>query len=180
MKLKINYDLIEKIKESKSGIRLHKIFKERINNVVFALGISLPLYPLLSVKGQLISISWVFVHNGILGSVDYLLDKRKQYTLKQSANSDLLYLVNALSRLEVKTTTELLKDAEIIKTGYKLKFRDSDKLPVIKEEKYIEVPLCNGYKETLLQEHNIGSKDYELSVQEPVKKVQFKLAKATQ
>ena len=77
----------------------------------------------------------------------------------------------------MKTTLELLKDAKDIQTNYKFKFEDGDKMPTLKQEKYIEIPLSNGYTEALLQEHNIGSKEYEISVNEPVKKMNYKLAK---
>lgn len=80
----------------------------------------------------------------------------------------------------LRQALKLLKDAEVIQTNYKVNLRDKNKLPFLKQEKYIEVPLCNGYKEILLQEHNIGSKNYELSVQEPTKKMSLKLSKATQ
>lgn len=114
------------------------------------------------------------------GGLDYLFEKKIKNLKELSATFDLLQLTNVLSKLEVRTTTKLLKEAEVISTNYKIKFKDSDKTPVLKQEKYIEVPLSNGYKETLLQEHNVGSKDYELSVQEPAKKMSLKLSKAAQ
>lgn len=45
----------------------------------------------------------------------------------------------------------------------------------LKQYKYIDVPLSNGYEETLLQEHVLGDKTYELSVNSPVKKWILKL-----
>ena len=180
MKLKINYDLIEKIKESKNGIKLNKIVKTRVISFGVSLAILSPLYVNFSVEETMIGISSLVFWNVFFGGLDYLFEKKIKNLKELSATFDLLQLTNALSKLEVRTTTKLLKEAEVISTNYKIKFKDSDKTPVLKQEKYIEVPLSNGYKETLLQEHNIGSKDYELSVQEPAKEMSLKLSKAAQ
>lgn len=178
MKIKVNYDLIEKIKESKTGVRLHKIVKDRLKVVGITLGIVSPLYALSSLRSNLLNILYVLLLNASIGGLDYFLEKQLKDSNELKATLELICLATDLSNLNVKTTTELLKDSEVIQTNYKIKFRDSDKLPVLKQEKYIEVPLCNGYTETLLQEHNIGSKNYELSVQEPTKKMSLKLSKA--
>ncbi len=180
MKLKINYDLIEKIKESKNGIKLNKIVKTRVISFGVSSALLSPLYVNSSVEETMLGISSLVFWNVFFGGLDYLFEKKIKNLKELSATFDLFHLANELSKLDVRTTTELLKEAEVISTNYKIKFKDSDKTPVLKQEKYIEVPLSNGYKETLLQEHNIGSKDYELSVQEPAKKMSLKLSKVAQ
>ena len=55
--------------------------------------------------------------------------------------------------------------------------RDKIKIPKLKQYKYIDIPLSNGYEETLLQEYTFGDKYYELSVNEPDKKVNMSLVK---
>lgn len=180
MKIKVNYDLIEKIKEAKTGIRLHRIVKDKLKVVGLTLGITSPFYAFSSLRSNLLNILYVFLLNASFGGLEYFFEKRFKDSIELNATLELICLANDLSNLDVKTTTELLKDSEVIQTNYKIKFRDSDKLPVLKQEKYIEIPLCNGYTETLLQEHNIGSKNYELSVQEPTKKMRLKLSKTTQ
>lgn len=179
MKIKINYDLMEKIKQSKNGIELHRIIKNKVITFGVTLTVLTPLYVTSSLRSTIISILSSAFYCTVYGGIDYLVAKKFKDSKELRANLELSILANELSNLEVRTNAYLLKDAEVIKTNYKINFRDNDKLPILKEEKYIDVPLCNGYKETLLQEHNIGSKEYEISVKEPTKKMSFKLSKAT-
>lgn len=109
--------------------------------------------------------------------ISYLHSNKYKGLFKLKSDIDLQVLVNELSNLEVKTSTELLKEAKINQIDYKIKYEDGDKVPRLVEYKYIDIPLSNGYEETLLQEHKYGDKDYELSVNSPVKKIEFKLAK---
>lgn len=95
------------------------------------------------------------------------------------AKKDLQKLVTELYNLEVRTTNELIKDSKLNNTKYKIVFTgDNIKLPRIKIEKEIIIPLSNGYEETLLQEHVFGDDDYDLSVKTPVKKQTYKAVKA--
>lgn len=106
----------------------------------------------------------------------YFGSKLVEETIKEKSYMDLQKLANSLYKLEVNTTAELLQDSKMLESHLKFKYIDSK--PAIIENTYIKVPLSNGYEETLLQEHRFGSKDYEISVEEPVKKKKFKLAKA--
>ena len=108
------------------------------------------------------------------------------------ATIDLQQLASQLIALEVKTSAELLQESKINQINYKIKFVDEDinskkmkkilnrdkiKIPKLKQYKYIDIPLSNGYEETLLQEYTFGDKYYELSVNEPDKKVNMSLVK---
>lgn len=99
--------------------------------------------------------------------------------IKIQAETDLQKLVNELSKIEVKTSVELLQEAKINQIEYKFEYKDEDKIPMLREYKYIDVPLSSGYEETILQEHTYFDKDYELSVNSPVKKIAYKPAKAS-
>lgn len=105
----------------------------------------------------------------------YVLNKKAAPYHKLSAEIKLEFLVYELTKLEVDTSRELLMEAEVIQTDYELVFSD-DKIsvPKLNQKKYISVPLSNGGEETLLQEHFVGFKDYELSVGSPTKKLSFK------
>lgn len=179
MKIKINYDLIEKIKESKNGIKLDKIVKRVTLATVMGNVILTPLYINRPLEVNMLSVSIITIVNAIGGILQYSIAKSSKDFFERFANLVLDDFVNELSNLEIKTTTELLKEAEVIKSNYKIHFEDDSKIPRLKQEKYIKIKLCNGYTETLLQEHNIGSDDYEISVNEPVKRKSFKLSRAT-
>ena len=75
-KIKVNYDLIEKINESKNGIRPHKIVKTRAFIVAATLGILSPLYVVSSAKSNLLSLLYVLGLNGALSGVDFLIEKK--------------------------------------------------------------------------------------------------------
>lgn len=185
MKIKKEYDLFKKIRHSKEGLSAKETFIDAIKKtwffhtyLFFSLlsGISLsvitgiPYFALIKIVGY--SISY-----GIVYGISHLHSNKTKELYKCKSDLELQILVNELSNLEVKTSRDLLKEAKINQIDYKIKYEDGDKVPRLVEYKYIDVPLSNGYEETLLQEHKYGDKDYELSVNNPVKKMEFKLAK---
>lgn len=76
MKIKVNYALIEKINESKNGIRLHKITKEEFMIFGGILVALTPLYAISFVKSTIISILSAAVSNASFVAVDYLIEKK--------------------------------------------------------------------------------------------------------
>jgi len=109
------------------------------------------------------------------------LQKQSMEKAKQEADFNLRLLVSQLHNIEVRTSLELLKDSKLnqAQPKYKIIFNDEDKIPKLKQYKYIDVPLSNGREETILQEHVFGDEDYEISVQSPEKEYEFKLTKAS-
>lgn len=182
MKLKINYDLLKKINESTNGLKLQRVLTY----------IYLPSSPFLVLnlinliklfKPETLNVALILTLLETITQVPFIsfgkfISDVFKEPIKNKANKNLNILVSQLYNLEVKTSTELLKEAKLIKTNYKIKFSD-DKLPVLKQKKYINVPLTNGYDKTIMQEHNVGSKNYELSVEEPTKILKFKPVKAS-
>lgn len=172
MKLKINYDLIKKVKDSKKGFSLQKVAKIRVA--------ILPLHLLVLLFYSIGGNFRDAVTGFILGQVHFTLTttffiKYLKNIIEKYANVNLQTLALNLNDLGLKTTPELLKESEVIETNYKFRYID-DKLPVLTEEKYIMVPLVNNNEEILLQEHRVGSKNYELSVNGPVLKLKSKVA----
>lgn len=172
MKLKINYDLIKKVKDSKKGFSLQKVAKVRVA--------ILPLHLLVLLFYSIGGNFRDAVTGFILGQVHFTLTttffiKYLKNIIEKYANVNLQTLALNLNDLGLKTTPELLKESEVIETNYKFRYID-DKLPVLTEEKYIMVPLVNNNEEILLQEHRVGSKNYELSVNGPVLKLKPKVA----
>ena len=173
MKIKVNYDLLSKIKESKKGISLSKIYKARLRYTILSAPLLVPLfimYP--SEKEKIIPfyIGW----ESLWLVIDYLIEKSFKNLKKKTSKMELDDLINELSKLGVLTNYELLQSSKVIDTNYKITLNEN-KIPVIKEEKYINVNLSNGYNETILQEHNIMSRYYDISVKKIEKKKEFKL-----
>ncbi len=192
MKLKIDYDLMNKIRHSKEGVKASEGFFEalkfmpatniynffvifsdliyiaknnNVNNIKIPI-ISLPLYIL------------ILTYSLEFKICSYVVKKNRS-RIMDAATNDLNQLANQLIALEVKTSAELLKEAKLNQTDYKIVFSDNDiKIPKLKQTKEIAVPLTNGYEETILQEHIFGDEDYEISVGELDKKREIKLVKA--
>lgn len=173
-----DFDIMEMIYEAENGQKFSKLARQ-------GLARSAPLYiptPILLATSyyffkeefySTLSLATLSVIPIIFAS--YLLNKIKAPYHKLLAEIKLEFLVYELTKLEVDTSRELLKEAEVIQTDYELVFSD-DKIsvPKLNQKKYISVPLSNGGEETLLQEHFVGFKDYELSVGSPTKKLSFK------
>lgn len=172
MKIVVNYDLLDKVREARTGFSL-----KRINNeTMIASAIGGPL---------------VTAHNLAMGydNEEILFDLALIYLLnfegraiframfsnsyKQLANEQLNALSNHLHDIFVHTDPELLQAAYRYKTKYELDSEDS-KLPRLVEKKYIMVPVHNEWdcnERSLVQEHVVGSKEYVISYGEPEKKV---------
>lgn len=180
MKIQINYDLLERIKDSKNGMRLDRYIPKWISigsiltiaSCVMSNSVdpASPLAPICIMNSE----SWVTF--GIILSGAACRDMSPNLVLynkiEEESLNDLDLLISELNNIEVKTSLDLIKGSKLYKTKYKIKFTDNK--PMLMQEKYITVPLSNGYEESLLQEHKILSKNYELSVVSPVKRMKLK------
>ncbi len=61
MKIKVNYDLMRKIKESENGIRLNKIVKTRLITVGITFGLLTPFYIMSSAESNLFNILYIYL-----------------------------------------------------------------------------------------------------------------------
>ena len=115
----------------------------------------------------------------VFGS-DLLVDKAMGIdTYATKAMNRLKKLVGELDSINVKTSYDLLLDSELYEKNYRIEF-DDNKIPFLLEEKYILVPSYSYNGEvrdtSILQEHEVGTENYVLSVQEPVKKYKLVLS----
>lgn len=183
-KIKNDYDLEKMVNVSIHGMDIKKTMKQYLFANLIGFSPNLPSYIESynkDIKEFTFRISIFLVYclsiDLCLAYITKLLTKDAKIN---NANYKLRLFINELHSLEVNTSIELLKESEITKVNYRPLFIDSETKkfkPAIKQEKYIKVPLCNGYEETLLQEHIIGYKDYDISVNEPIKKTSYKLSK---
>ena len=176
MKLMVNFDLLSKIVTSKTGLALDRTAKAVARNILIVQGILLP-FELVSnftpeqFLGQLLRSIAIQVTLFGIGDI-FLLKLSKEVAIQQ-----LKYLMHTLKNININTDYDLLIEAYKYRTDYKVEFNDS-KLPQIKQEKYIMLPVYENGEEkevSILQEHIIGSKNYELSIGEPMEQKQLKL-----
>lgn len=178
MKLRINYDLIEAVKNVNEPFGPFKIVR---NNKRKWIRYHFPLY---------FSVNYIFqrdvfnaffilgIQFGLLIIPDFLTGtvmKIDIYSINSS--NELKKLSSKLCDLNIDTNYDLLLKSYEYKRKYQIQINEQ-KLPELAEYKYILVPTYkyNGDigETSLLQEHIVGSKIYTLSIGSPLK--EFKLA----
>lgn len=170
MKIAINYELLSKINEAKCGFNINKIGKK----MTVLMGImSLVSVAFSETPEQLASnILYSFTMLSLQTAGFEIIDSRVN---KVRAENQLRQLVSELRDINVSTDYESLFEAENYKTKYKLSFSDGI-IPKLVQNKYIMVPTYNEGEVSLLQEHVVGTRKYDLSVGEPEKQKQYRLS----
>jgi len=174
LKIKINYDLFDKINEANTGMSLKRITKKNL----FAISITLPLMvatspdlkTVLAITTKLTAMNYLFYGISEMLFSSFIKDKSKD---------ELKKLAIALKNIDVNTDYEMLLNASKYKTEYEIK-KDEQQPPKLEQKKYIMVPVYDNGEEkevSLVQEHIIGTDEYHLSYGSP-KKV-LKLAPIT-
>lgn len=167
MKIKVNYDLIDKIKEQKIGYSLIRTRRDILKfGVMF-----FPLDVLIANGDIKFLIIQTLFRTGSNAIVFTLIEKYLSKFGKDDVVMQLKALAESLRNHYINTDYELLQNSHQYKTNYRV-ILDENKIPRLKQEKYIMVPVVDrdGEKEvSLLQEHLIGSNDYELSYGSPSK-----------
>ncbi len=174
MKLIINYDLVNEIRMANTGINLQRIKEKMI--IYFGTVSFLDLSVLLT-GGDLnhFNIFPGVLYAATMFTTPELILKRLN---KELAEQRLSSLSSKLHSINVYTDPDMIKKARLYKTRYELKMNDNK--PVIKQNKYIMLPTTgylNNDEVSILQEHDMFSRDYILSIGEPKKKQNKVLAK---
>ena len=177
MKLVINYDFIDKIKDVNENYGVMKIVRNRKRYLVFHLtplciAVDLPIC-LIGKESALI----VFVSQAIsYFMIEYFAYRQVGDFYKEMAINKLHRLVTLLKDININTSYDLLLKAEVYEKKYKIHLNE-DKILEIIESKYILIPTYNYYGEvrdtSILEEHVIGSNDYILSLGSPEKKLKL-------
>lgn len=174
MKIRINYDLFEKIQESNTGLSLNKSCKHVLKHTVIS-SIIFSIISILSNKKPIISddtiIFFLVFHLMTKFPVDLILSK----LTKKDSIKDLNFLVNMLNYLDINTSYELLQEAYLYKTSYKIN-KNLKNMPILIQNKYLMLPVNTKEEISLVQEHIVGTNNYYLSYGSPDKKKVLKLA----
>lgn len=173
MKIIVNYDLLEKVFESKHDISLVKNTKMVTGWTLLASGAI--LIPSMFVPNSLEFAELikktpiVIIFNSICficgySCLDIIFNRRKKaiYELKN--------LSRKLKSLNIDTTNELLQQAYKYKTEYELSTEEGV-IPRLVQKKYINIPTLEDEEISISQEHTIGTRQYTLSKGKPVKPV---------
>ena len=173
-KLMINYNLMNRVNEVNGKLQLNEILIDSAKfTIPFGVGFCVadyafrPNHDIDFLTNLTISLS-VFLGFSATRALVSLKHKEIGQFLSYL---ELSILAQELLALDVKTTAELLSESELMQTNYKPSFNNGG--PVIKQNKYILVPTYDELgmvKETsLLQEHELCSREYVLSIGSPKK-----------
>lgn len=176
MKLIINYDLIKKVNTANGIIDYKRIISKsfRLSTIGWLAGISFVGITYGYKDADLLSMleSYLTCNLGIM-AMSSILERFQKRTKAEDALEELEELALQMQTLGLDTSAELLKDATLIETKHEITFNHLK--PTIKEKKYILIHNYNYQKDiietSLLQEHNLGSKDYILSIGSKEKKL---------
>ena len=164
MKIRVNYDLLDKINESKTGISINRTNTKHFLVVGLASLLNLPNI-ILSSNRVATLITYLTIINLISSLHRGIENKESKNNNIELSINDLKMLSKLLRSYNVNTDYELLQNSYSYKTKYSLMF-DDNKIPRLKQEKYIMVPVVDIDEEkevSLVQEHLFGSVNYELS-----------------
>lgn len=179
MKLRINYDFFEKIKDVKEPHNPLKIIRNNKNFIILYLSFC-TTYDLLVfdsfnefLSKALIDFSIFLVSASLTCAIEFLLEI-DDYA--KTATENLKELASSLNSLYLNTNYELLLESQLSCKEYNIILNEK-MIPQILESKYILVPTYNYNNEiknvSILQEHVVGSDIYELSLQSPIKSFKY-------
>lgn len=165
MKLIINYDLINEILKANTGFNL-----KRFNS---KMGIYLGTLTALNIPNLILGQDirptnlpfTLFTAICIFGGSELAL---KSFT-EQEAQLRLNNLASSLTKINIYTSAESIKQAKLYKVQYQIV---RDKKPTLQQNKFLMLPTTGSFNAdevSLQQEHTIGSKEYILSIGEPKK-----------
>lgn len=174
MKLVINYDLINEIKKANTGINFKRFYIKQ--GIYTGTMIAVNLSSFIARHELVPSTIYFGIPYGlfVFGSSEFL----SRNLNKREADFKISQLASSLSKINIYTDAESLKNAELYKTQYKLV---RDKKIAIQENKFMMIPTnstLNADKISLQQEHVIGSDEYVLSIGEPKRSENKVLSKA--
>lgn len=169
MKITVNFDLMDMLNETQTGISLKKTTKRVFGWSIVSFSIIQTLNVTLGQDvNTLNNMACAFLPQATMQLLmDLILSKPR----KNLGCIRISRLLSELSKIDVYTEPKLLLNSYKYKTEYELIKSDS-KIPLVQQKKYIMVPsYVNGEENevSLLQEHIIGSNDYDLSLGEPKK-----------
>lgn len=171
MKIRTNFDLMQKIVLAKKGMSLQHYAKNLAKYSTLGIAVGLPVMVLDGPAEAMEYLTYLLkTYPAVYAATEVLLSPFE----KRVAYNKLQDLSNQLGNIFIDTTPEMLMDSRKYKTEFKL---NCEKFPPqLEEHKYIMVPVNNDWgnnERSLHQEHIIGTFDYDYSYGEPEKQKQY-------
>lgn len=171
MKLRINYDLVDKVSEAKQGYSLKRCVK-RVIGMTAVSGSMSTLNNLVAQNDPRELLVIYPIHMSIHTAYTIMFSYGCSSIIKSLAVDHLEKLTRDLGSICVRTDYESLLNTYTYKTKYRL--NTDSKLPRVEQKRYMKIPVKDEYfgdrEIPLLQEHIIGSRNYDLSIGEPEEK----------
>lgn len=176
MKIMINYDFFDKVRDAREPLgplKVVRVLKDvYICSFPFTTAFALSTLNLL---GSIVLSGLAAITSA--SALSIILKKcYKGDPIAFLAETDLTVLASKLKDLGIDTTYDLLLESELYTRKYNVKV-NKNKIPYLLGHKYIMVPTYDYNGEigatSILQEHVVGSKKYVLSIGSPQKQVQF-------
>ena len=177
MKIRTNFDLIEKTILAKRGFSMKEYTKDVIESIIIANTVCSPIFVLGGAPTRILAQLFcgsIPISITINGASNLLVMNIK----KEYSKTTLVNFANQLGDIYFDTDAEMLMNANLYKREYKIS-RESFP-PKIVEHKYIMVPVNNDWgnnERSLHQEHIIGTRYYDYSYGEPEKEKVYSYAR---
>lgn len=135
MKLIIDYDMLEKIRHSKEGIKASKYFWKSLkafkevhifNLVTIIINIIFSIIAKKNKQQYIVPVIFGISIYSLGYKISKYFAKKDENNEKNIATHDLELLTASLHDLEIRTTTDLLKESKLNQVNYKITFRDDD------------------------------------------------------
>ena len=179
MKLRINYDLVDKVSEAKKGYSLKRCVK-RVFGMTAVSGSISTLNNFVAQNDPRELLIIYPIHMAIHTGYTIMFSWGCSNIIKSLAVTNLEKLTRDLGSICVRTDYESLLNTYTYKTKYKL--NTDSKLPRVEQKRYMKIPVKDEYfgdrEIPILQEHIIGSRNYDLSIGEPEEKKILILSRA--
>lgn len=183
MKLRINYDFFNAIKDVNEGFTPMKVIR---NDKKILISFSFPLWittSYLSTKSIPMTIYSTIIKFGIyyvaIGCISKFIIGEDFF--KERSERNLKILVSLLKDINISTDYDLLLQSKLEERKYKIHLNES-KIPELIEHKYVLVPTYNFngmVKDVSIdQEHIVGTNEYVLSIGSPEKKLKLAYSNA--
>ena len=178
MKLRINYDFFNAIKDVNEGFTPMKIVRNNKKGIAF---ISIPIwfsldYALYRNLSTVFKIMLLQFFGYYMGTEYIIRIALKKDIYKEKSEQRLKTLVSLLKDHNINTDYNLLLQSELDTRKYKIHLNEA-KIPELIEHKYVLVPTYNFngmVKDVSIdQEHIVGSNEYILSIGSPEKKLKL-------
>ena len=181
MKIEINYDFINAIKNINEPYNIYKIVRNNKKNWLFFPIPELFILDSLGNKNIKTIFTTLGMQMGVIILGEYIIGKTtKKDKYHEKSSNNIKLLSQEFNKYNINTNYNLIKNSELYDKKYNI-ILNNKKIPKILESKYILVPTYDNNNciknRSIKQEHILGEEEYILSSDIPEKEKQLVLVK---